>query len=255
MVLLGLVSGIGIWSYALSLFISGIIQRNICRSYFEKKTNADGSLEIDFSLLKSLWPMSWRLWILLLSMYIFQKCNTIVSSKALGLDETAGFGLVFSLFSIASQITRTPLVTKYPEISRLWVSGCISQIRKIFFSRLIISMVLLAICLAVTVFLGPIIIKLIGSKTNLPNTTILLITAIFYLFDKHQDEYLTLVLSKNKNPFIIPYILTAVISLLFMSIGATYYGLIGLVLGQGLSQMLINNWWVVWRGLQELQTS
>jgi O-antigen/teichoic acid export membrane protein len=247
-VLIGLLYGFGIWSYSIALLISGVAQRNVCKHFFVKHTQVGISQKLDFSMLKSLWPMSWRLWIVLASMYAFQKANVIVSSGELGLQDTAGYGLLIALYNIAYQMISTPLQISFPRISRLRVAGDLKAIRSIFFTRLYGALAVSLLVFGLLIMIGPYLLNLIGAKTHLPSFSIMLVSAIFFLLDRHQGEYFTLVLGENKNPFIIPYVLTALLSISLMTFGGMKYGLMGLIVGQGISQMLINNWWVVYRG-------
>jgi len=255
LVIIGLVCGIGIWSYTIALLASGVSQRTISKYYFVLKSKVSDYLKADFRMLKVFWPMSWRLWIVLISMYVFQKASVIISSKQLGLEVTAGYGLALSLFSIVYQVTSTPLFVAYPGISRLRVMGNYVGIRSIFLKRLYCSMAICGLALVGIIFIGPYFLTLAGSHTHLPTKPLLLMAALFFLCDKHQGEYFSLVLSENQNPFIIPYAMTAVLSIALMALGATYWGLFGLILGQGVSQTAINNWWVVVRGWKGLEIS
>ena len=253
-VVLGLFLGWGIWAYAVALLVSGYAQRSISRHFFLRKSKVKLGAKPDYSILHKLWPMSWRLAIVLLCMYAFQKACVMVSSQELGLQTTASFGLILSLFTILFQIARSPLYIKYPEITHLRVMGNLKEIRTIFFPRLYSYLALMALTMGLLIIVGPQILKIIGSRTHLPETSILIVMALFFLLDRHQEEYLTLVLTENKNPFIFAYVLTAAISVFLMTFGAKRYGLMGLVIGQGASSMVINNWWVVMRGLNGLNS-
>ena len=252
-VVFGLLCGWGIWAYAIALLTTGFAQRNVSRYFFLKKTNVTLGEKADYTIICTLWPMSWRLAIVLLCMYAFQKACIMVSSRELGLQTTASFGLALSLFTIVFQVMRSPLYIKYPEILHLRVTGDYKKIKKIFFIRLYTYLAVMAIIMMLVIAIGPQILKMIGSKTLLPESMILMVMALFFLLDRHQEEYLTLVLTENKNPFIIPYAITAGISVIFMTIGAKKFGLMGLVIGQGLGTMMINNWWVVMRGIAGLR--
>lgn len=255
LVILGLESGLGIWSYAIALLISGYAQRSASRHFFIKITDVPLGQKPDYSILKTLWPMSWRLATVLLCMYALQKACVMVSSRELGLQTTASYGLALSLFTIIFQIMRTPLYLKYPEIAQLRMQGKSSMVKKIFYPRLYFYLMAMAVMLGLIILIGPTCLRFMGSKTELPDTFILAIAAAFFILDRHQDEYLTLVLTENRNPFVLPYVFTAIISVIAMTIGSKKYGLIGLVAAQGFSTMMINNWWVVARGIKGIRIS
>jgi O-antigen/teichoic acid export membrane protein len=253
-VLLGLLSGWGIWAYAIALLVSGYVQRSISKHFFLKKSKVKLGSKPNYSIIHKLWPMSWRLAIVLLCMYAFQKACVIVSSQELGLQATSSFGLAISLFTIVFQVTRSRLYIKYPEITQLRVKGDFRKIKTIFFSNVYSYLGIMTCILGMIIISGPQILMIMGSKTQMPDTSVLIVMALFFIIDRHQDEYLTLVLTENKNPFIIPYSITAIISVLLMILGAKKYGLMGLVIGQGISTLIINNWWVVLRGLKGISS-
>jgi hypothetical protein len=71
-------------------------------------------------------------------------------------------------------------------------------------------------------------------------------------FNVHQSVHISLVLSQNRNPFVVPMLLTGVGIALSSVLLVPHFGTWGLIVSLGLVQLAFSNWWMVLQGLDSL---
>jgi O-antigen/teichoic acid export membrane protein len=197
--------------------------------------------------------MVWRQGVVMLGAYLIQRGNTLICSARLGLDETASYGLTINLLSLITQLATIPLGQKFPEISKLRVSGNYAGIWKIFWKRLYLGVAVAVVGILAMAFEGANILHLLGSHTPLLKPWLTVLIGFIWLLETHHSQYAGLVLSENENPFILPALISGVAIFSLSWWAAGIYGVIGIIVAQGVVQLAWNNWWVVLRGLRGLK--
>jgi O-antigen/teichoic acid export membrane protein len=259
LVLVGtLLAGGRLWAFALSqtavaLTLYAINHRTLTLHLPPRGSVPDPQFSTRSDMFKTLWPMVWRYGAVIAGAYLIQKTNILICGKKLGLEATASYGLTLSLFGIIVQICLIPMQIANPRISALRVSGDIEGIRQLFFKRVYLSLGLGLLGTLALTFLGPWMLTLVGSKTSLLPTACLLVLGLIWLLECHHGMYASLVLSENRNPFILPALLSGVAVVIISWMTVDQFGIWALILSQGLVQLCWNNWWTVWRGLQGLK--
>lgn len=252
----GLLFGWGLWAYAVSTLVSAGVGRAIAKMEFRKHARAAFETHPHASekrkVLKSLWPMVWRQGIVMVGAFLIQRGNTLVCSAKLGLNETGSYGLSLNLLNLLFQVAVMPLAISWPVIGRMRVQRDYAGIRRLFGMRLYVGLFAGAVGVLGLGFLGPAALAALGSHTTLlPLWPFLLLGLIMWL-EYHHSQYASLVLTENENPFVWPAILSGV-AIFVLSWWATgHWGLWGLVVAQGVVQLLWNNWWTVLRGIRGL---
>jgi O-antigen/teichoic acid export membrane protein len=256
--LVALLLGFRLWSYALShavmaVAIFWINQRILHRHLPSPRVTAPVGWHDQKAMLAVLWPMVWRLGVVFAGAFLIQRTNTLICSHKLGLDATAQYGLTMALCGIIVQMCSIPVHIINPQILTLRVSGDIQGIKRIFFPRAYASLSCGVLAVAGLAALGQPLLTVLGSKTQLLPPSCILAMGAVWLLECHHGMYALLVLSENRNPFMIPAIASgiAVTVLSWCTIDA--YGIWALILSQGLVQLCWNNWWTVWQGLQGLK--
>jgi hypothetical protein len=102
---------------------------------------------------------------------------------------------------------------------------------------------------------GPHILYLIGARSTLLGRPALTLLLLVLGLEMHHSLFGALVITENRNPFVIPALVSGVLVALAGWRLAPLYGYWGLLLAQGVVQAAFNNWWTVWRGLRGLEIS
>jgi hypothetical protein len=84
----------------------------------------------------------------------------------------------------------------------------------------------------------------------------MLIALLWFCFlEMHHAQHAQIVLTENRNPFVIPALVSGG-SVVGLSLLLTpHLGIWGMLLSFGITQMAFNNWWTVLRGLKGLGIS
>lgn len=250
-----LLFGLGIWSYGASILTAALTSRLLTKKAFIRTSgiHARQKSSISFrSVFTDLWPMAWRHGAVSMGAFFIQRGNTLICSSKLGLQETGSYGLSIALLMIVLQTATVPLFIAFPQISNLRVHRDGDAIWKIFTLRLY-SGVFVAILGIITIALyGNQILDLMGSQSNLLPTSTLLLLGFVLLLEQHHVQYGMLVLTENQNPFIIPSLVSGAAIFIISWFAAEKWGVVGLIVTQGIVQLCWNNWWTVKRGMDGL---
>jgi hypothetical protein len=254
----GLYSGWGLWSYG----ISGLVSSVITRIRTKKALHNDACLAFSVSVdrfrrnivISRLWPMAWRQGVVMLGAFLIQRGNTLICSAKLGLQETASYGLSLNLLNLLFQVAIIPLGLAWPTIGMLRIDRDFTKIRQIFFLRLYGGLIVAAVVIALMAVWGSSLLKLFGTNTTLLSSSMFAVLGVVLWLECHHSQYGSLILSENKNPFIWPAILSgaAIFSLSWWASGK--WGVLGMILAQGTVQLAWNNWWTVVRALKGLKS-
>jgi O-antigen/teichoic acid export membrane protein len=252
----GLLAGWGLWGPVSGQVVMGLLNRGLGRAAFLRLAgpalNYIGR-KPDPGLLKTLWPNSWRVGAVTLGIYLTMFFNTLLASVFLDLKDTASFGLSMQMAFFLSQVSSVWVLVKLPWFNQLRQLGQVEEIRRVFFARVWIFLLMFVVGSMVLCLLGDwILAKLLGARTALlplPQRALLLLVVGL---EAHHSLYRELVLTANVNPFVRPILLTAAASLTLVCLLAPVLGVWGLILAPGLAQALFTNWWIVLAGIRTL---
>lgn len=256
LLLVGLLIGLKLWAYAISLLIGPALHRYLVKKRYLSLLGNPLPPIInlpDFDILKKLWPMTWRMGVTTLGEFATQRGNILVASAFLGLETTARYGLSLNLFAILFQLTGMPLFVAFPKINQALIQRNVPEVRQLFFSRTYVGFGLACLGGGILIQFGSDLLGFIGSQTQLLPMAASTFLFIIYLFDRHQNSYANLVIGTNENPFVFPTIITGVVMIGISIILTPLYGVTGLLLSHGITQLAWNHWWPVLRGLKTLK--
>ncbi len=255
--IVGLKLGIGIWAPVIGNFLQGIITRWGHWTKFQEI--ADPTIEnlksgkASWPLIKKLWPQAWRGAATSLGVYLTLSSGTLISSWVGGLAQTASYGLSFQLSVAIVQIASVPFLVKVPLLTQLRARNDIGSIRKILVQRL--SLFWLG-CLAgggCFILLGDWALRNFArSSTELLPKHLLGAVFLFVALEGNQGIFRDLYLTTNRNPFVIPILVTGLLILVSSFYLGSIWGIAGIIAGQLLSQLIWNNWSIPLKGLQSI---
>lgn len=256
LLVVGLLSGWGIWSYAISSTFTAVACHLLYKRAFYRSIPArdgiDGSVHFS-EVFGSLWPMAWRQGVVTLGAYLIIRGNTLVCSQKLGLSETGSYGLTLNVLTLIFQVVSVPLMMSWPQIGKLRVRRENGLILKVFFMRAYGGLVAAALIIVVLVMWGNDLLAVIKANSSLLPTLPFTLFACVLWLENHHSMYAGLVLSENENPFLKPAIISGLLIFGLSWWSASAYGVVGLIATQGLVQLLWNNWWPIVRALRSLR--
>lgn len=178
--------------------------------------------------------------------YLVMKATTFVSVSYLGLAASASYILTIQVVNIMVVLSNTIFVVYVPEMTHL-VRRHEEQI-VIFGKANLLSMSIYVFGATFIIFFSHSLLLLMHAKTALIDNKQLILLFAVYLLEIQHSNFATLIGVSNRVPFVKSAIYSG-ISIVVLSIVLVKYcslGLWGVIVGQGLVQLVYNNWYWVY---------
>lgn len=241
--------GFNLWALVIANVASAFIGRVIGNIYFWDKYLIDrfDEYKVNVTNKENLFSVIWynakKFGISSFTNYAFSQANVLLGGLFLTIEEVAKLGLAMQLFQVLMTICRVSFNTYYPKICGLWVEYHLPDIRKIFLRSQMVGYFFWFIGFFTITVLGNKILYLIGSKTFLPTTGVILMYAFFYLMELTHGNCSMLISSRNEVPFLKASVFACVISVAMMFIFASLgLGIYSFPLAMILANLPYNSW-------------
>lgn len=242
--------GMGLLGVAISSLISPFVNRFISYKYFftsemKIKVNVYSiTKEEKFKLFNIIWYNAKKLGLTFVGGYAITRLSMFLAGLYLSLSQIASYGLMMQFVGLIAVISCTLIVVIEPRFSALRIQGSKNTILKLFAFTMNVYYIIYIFGITCLIVLGPWLLKLIGSKSELPPFWVLFTYALVILLEGNHSNFATLIVTKNNIPFVgSALIVGACIAIgSFLSLAFTSYGLLGLILVQGISQLAYSNW-------------
>jgi len=253
-----LLLGCGLLSVPLASFFGSAINRGLSRRHCLGSIGPPPP-EHDFkarSLLRVLWPTSWRLGVYLLSGYFRTNANTAICAAAFGLAATAEYGLSMQVIGIAMGMASVWTHVKWPVVGQLRARQDYIGLRKMLWPRVWLQLLTFVGLAAIAILWGPGLLKWFGSKKELLPEVWMMFIAFNTLLELPFSFWTTLILTENRLPFLWPTVATNILGLLLslVFVHFTSLGVGGLILGPLLPGILFNYWYWPLAGAKSIRT-
>ncbi len=251
----GLLLGLKLWALIVATLASGLVARLANRIAFLRLVPLPRSSILrscHWDVVRVLWPNAWRMAVVGLGGYFVSNANTLICSHFLGLKTTAMYGVSVQAAMMLYWLSSVWVNVKLPLINRLRSQHRDFEVAQIFSQRVRLALLTFAAGAAGLWAVGPPLLVKLGAKTNLLAPALLATLLLILLLEMHHALYGSLVLTENRNPFVVP----ALISGLAVAVLSWYWtpriGVWGLLLAAGGVQACFNNWWSVVRAIDGL---
>jgi O-antigen/teichoic acid export membrane protein len=253
----GLLLGWGVWGLVMGHALTGWLTRSLVRRRF---LDAVPNLTLrgqcfDASFIRTLWPMAWRTSVGGIGVFLLAQANTLICSAYLDLRTTASYGLSMQLAGTLAGVSAIWVQAKLPALTQLRLAAGNEVIAVVFARRIILFVgTFLFGALALLVF-GDRALALVASQTPLLPRALFAAMLLVMFLEVHHSLYAALVLTENRNPFVLPGIFSGLTSALLSAVLTRAFGAVGLIAAPGIVQAAFNNWWCVWRGIRGMDLS
>lgn len=245
-----LYSGLGLLGVALANLISPFANRFISYFYFftqelkYKISTFKISNKEKIALFNIIWYNSKKLGLVFIGSYTITKLGFFLAGLYLPPNEVASYGLMIQLVGIISGIASTLFSVYQPKMAALRVRDNHQLLIKNFAFSMNVFYILFILGATFLIALVPSLLSLIKSNAVLPSTFILILFSIIVLLEGNHSNFATFIVTKNSIPFVKPSLIAgASIGLgSFISLQFTTLGILGLVLVQGICQVVYANW-------------
>ncbi|HCE54999.1 MAG TPA: polysaccharide biosynthesis protein [Lutibacter sp.] len=245
-----LYSGLGLMGVVLANLIAPFVNRYISYHYFftnelnEKINGFDISKKEKVELFEIVWYNAKKLGLVFVGSYAINKLSIFLAGLFLSLAEIASYGLMIQLFGLLSMVSGMFFGVFQPRFASLRSKGDNKTLVREFAFSMNIYYLTFIVGSIFLLYFGPYLLSLISSNVILPSTTIVFLFAIILFLEGNHSNFATLIVTNNN----VPFVKSALIAGFFIGLGDyislryTGYGILGLVLVQGLVQIAYANW-------------
>lgn len=243
-----LLLGFGIISLVIGQLVSDIVNRILCYTAFYDK-NIKVELKQATSIpvaeiMKIMTPNAVRIGVTTIGWFLFNKLIVLIAPVYLTLPQIGSYGTTKQIVELIISFGSLWFSTYYTKITQHRVSDNMYELKRMYIKSKIIQVAVFAACGAGFIFLGPILLTLIHSKTQLLPSAMIFVFLLFAYLDSNQSISSSLLLSGNEVPFMKSALFTGIITicLLFTFLNATTIGVWSMILAPGISQLLYQDW-------------
>jgi hypothetical protein len=253
MILMGclcLVAGWGLIGLGVASLISSVISRMLASRFFwnEEVTRSANLSKVRVArhnpLMAIIWPNASKLGWVFLGAFLITRANVFIATSFLGLVEVASYGLTFQVLSTFAGLATVVLNLKMPRINSHQLNGVHSEIMKDFGLSLVAALLVFSICALVLLAFGSDMLEIVGSKTHLLGTTLLILFSVVMLLEVNHSVCASYLTTFNDVPFVKAALFSGVgiVIISILAVSVFHLGIGGLILSQGLVQLTYNNW-------------
>lgn len=243
-----LMLNMGLLGIALASLLSNVVNRILAYHYFYDSEMIKEFLIIsDYSpenLFNIIWYNAKKIGIVTIGTFMLGQANIIISGIYLSLTEVAMLGLTLQIFMTIQNLSRVFFNTYIPKFCSLRVNSDYSQLTSDFKMSMIISWITYLIGMVLLVILGQYLLDFIGSKTQLPTNSMLLLFGIVFLMEITHGNCAIFLSTKNIVPYVKSTILTGLANVIFTIIllNCTKLGLYCFPISLIFVQIFYNAW-------------
>ena len=243
-----LLAGFGIMSLVLGQLTSDIVNRYLCyKAFYDKdiKLHLKEKSEISVQeVMKIMTPNSIKIGIATVGIFFVNQAVMFIAPLYLSLEVMASFGTTKQMIDIIVSLGGIWLGTYYPKITLYRVNNDTEGVKRLYLKAKINMIASFAICGLGLMIVGPILLDLIHSKTQLLPTAMIAVFLLISFLEANHSMAITLLLTKNEVKFVKAVILSgiAVVCLLFIGLKLTSFGIWGMILAPGIAQAAYQNW-------------
>lgn len=243
-----LIQGYGLSSLSAALLLGPLVARLAVAGFLHPlllSINRAGKFDFLAARreLATIWHNSKKMGVVSIGAYLITRYNIFVISHFIGLAAAASYGLTVQVLMAINSMSQILFQVNVPTMVRARLERNISSLRHIFLQSTTFYFICFSIGAILFIITGDDLLTRIGSDTKLlDQSMVMLLSVIFFLEGNHSNSALTIT-TANKVPFVYPALLSggAIFALSTLS-GFLGWGMLGVILSQGLVQLSYNNW-------------
>lgn len=247
-------TGFGLLGMVIANFLAPFVQRFYCYKVYytnELKENIRGIItkeEISESF-QTIWYNAKKFGINMLGSYGINRMGFFLVGLYLPLSDAGSYGLLVQCGVVLSGVAAIMNNSYMPKFSGYRVTGQVKELTMLFSFTVLIFWLVMFLGSLVVVLCGTPLLNLIHSNTHIPSHWICTLYFLVLALEGNHSMFAGLITTKNEVPFVKAALLSGVAIVLLTFIGLHFFActLLGVVLIQGVVQLVYNNWyWPNW---------
>jgi O-antigen/teichoic acid export membrane protein len=245
-----LFSGLGLLAVVIANLVAPFVSAYISYRFFFTKELVDKISVFTISrtekneLFEIIWFNAKKLGLVFIGAYSINKLSIFLAGLYLSLSDIASYGLMIQVFGLLTMMASMFFSVLQPRFSSLRTLGRRDLLLKEFAFSMNLFFVIYMVGAIFLLTLAPYLLALIGSNTVFPSNKIMWLFAAIILLETNHSNFASLIVTNNTVPFVIPSLIAGFFIGLgsYISLSQTEYGILGLVLVQGIVQLAYANW-------------
>lgn len=198
------------------------------------------------------WAPAWRSTVTVLFSTGVTEVTGVVYAQIASPANLATYLLALRIISILSNVSRAPFYSKLPRFAQLRARSNYTGLANLARSAITFSLSIFALgVVSVTVLAEPILVLLKSSLDFVP-LTLWSIMGLVWFLERHHAMHAHIYATTNHIPFYIPTGISGAINIGLILGLIKYIDVWAFPIAQGISNLLINNWWNVKISLRSL---
>ena len=226
----------------LTVFIHGYL----VNYYIENKRFKNyKSFSWDKNIFNAAWGPSWRSMIVIISSTGVIELSGIIYAQIGNADYISSYLLAIRLINIISNVSRAPFYSKLPLFATLRARGELTKLSSLTNYSITITLYTFIISAFFTGLLINPSLNFISSSTAFIPMTMWALMSLVWFVERHHAVHAQIYSTTNHIPFYIPVGISGVINILLALLLVNKIGYWAFPIAQGISNLIINNWWNV----------
>lgn len=215
------------------------LELNICNGKFKNFE----FFSFDKDIFKWIWVPAWKSGVLVLTSTGLTQITGIIYSNFSNAEQLASYLLTLKLVTTISQFSQAPFYSKLPIFNGLRIQNKLQELSSITSESINKSLLVFVLGITFLGLLGTKLLELIGSNAELESSIFIVVMSVIWFLERHHAMHAQIFVTTNEIPFYKTAIITGVISIILMYLFVPRHGVWGFLIAQGLSNLVINNWW------------
>lgn len=259
-----LAAGLLLWGYGLlSLPIASLVgtmsQRFLARRHCLKLLGNHALAPQEPgepSLLRLLWPNTWRVGLQFLSAYLGTAVPTLIFAGLSGSAAFAPYGVSLQIMGICAGMASVWTAVKWALVGQYRTRQDFAALRRMLWPRIWLQSATFVLLAGFAVIAGPVVLHWLSPDKELLPANWLFLLALTAFLELQFSFWTTLLSTENRIPSVWPTVVTNIVALLLfvVLIQATSLGFRALVLSPFLAGCLFSYWYWPLAGARNLQT-
>ena len=242
--------GWGLMGVVLANFIAPFVNRMLCYQFLftEDFKNRLKPYNISKEEIKTTFDVIWynakKLGLVFIGAYAITKFSMFLAGLYLSNAEIASYGLMMQLVNILSAVATTFFITFQPKFAALRIENNKQGFIQLFAFSMNIFYLVFFVGGLIILGVGETILEYIHSNAFLPKKIILLLYILVVFLEANHSNFAGTIITRNNVPFVKQSLIagSAIVIGSFIVLKYTTFGLLGLVIVQGLCQAAYSNW-------------
>jgi O-antigen/teichoic acid export membrane protein len=198
--------------------------------------------DVKVRFIKELFPQCFKLGLVQIGTFLFQRSGVFIASSVLGLEVGAQYSLTLTLYLLIQSVSTIFVNTKLPYINNSFAKNNKIDVRNYYKTGMISSVAVFILASAIAIIFGTKLLAILNIKTSLINWNLQIFLGLILLLELIHSIATIFISCANDVNFFKPALYTGIATLLISFLLVKPLGVFGLLIAQFAVQISYNNW-------------